>query len=445
MDCNSFRKNVYDFIEGSTDQDLTREMENHAKACKECGEFLEQTEKAISMIRPTCDVKASDALKEKLRMISAGAIKTDRQRRKTMPVFRRYAAIAASVLVLLTGAAAIGGILLNSSTANAAPKAITSAQASEYFSKAVPLKQSSVRLKLNVRTSPNENFAYVTPVSGFVETVLTFVNKDNTMLWRIEKQNGRAIVCDGNRQYMWGKGGTMGYESGADYEGFAEGLLTLLPADINIIKGLMRTCNTQSRYSLDTSDEGITITATSPAIGKGRDGKPLNSAIDESDSKTEYIFDSKTKMLKSYNVWMKVMGVYVKVIESTSIEYNKSVDVASMLKRPDNIRTWIDVTADYGMFTGSTAEQAVKKVFEAVTGGKAQSVRKVLFCYDIGMIDSLYGGAATVTVGKAYKEGTYAGVFVPVELKYKDGKVKKLTVAARNDNKGGAWTIDGGL
>ena len=117
MDCNSFRKNVYDFIEGSTDQDLTREMENHAKACKECGEFLEQTEKAISMIRPTCDVKASDALKEKLRMITAGAIKTDRQRRKTMPVFRRYAAIAASVLVLLTGAAAIGGILLNSSTA----------------------------------------------------------------------------------------------------------------------------------------------------------------------------------------------------------------------------------------------------------------------------------------------------------------------------------------
>ena len=110
-----------------------------------------------------------------------------------MPVFRRYAAIAASVLVLLTGAAAIGGILLNSSTANAAPKAITSAQASEYFSKAVPLKQSSVRLKLNVRTSPNENFAYVTPVSGFVETVLTFVNKDNTMLWRIEKQNGRAM------------------------------------------------------------------------------------------------------------------------------------------------------------------------------------------------------------------------------------------------------------
>ena len=70
MDCNSFRKNVYDFIEGSTDQDLTREMENHAKACKECGEFLEQTEKAISMIRPTCDVKASDALKEKLRMIN---------------------------------------------------------------------------------------------------------------------------------------------------------------------------------------------------------------------------------------------------------------------------------------------------------------------------------------------------------------------------------------
>lgn len=445
MDCNSFRKNVYDFIEGGTDQNLTREMEAHAKACEECREYLEQTEKAISMIRPACDVKASDALKENLRIIAVGARKADGQRRKTIPMFRRYAAIAASVLVLLAGAVTTAGILLHSSTANAASETITRAQASEYFSKAIPLKQSSVRLKLNVRTSPNENFAYVTPVSGFVETVLTFVNKDNTMLWRIEKQNGRTIVCDGNRQYMWGKGGTMGYESGADYEGFAEGLLTLLPADINIIKGLMRTCNTQSRYSLDTSDEAIIITATSPAIGKGRDGKPLNSAIDESDSKTEYIFDSKTKMLKSYNVWMKVMGVYVKVIESTSIEYNKSVDVASMLKRPDNIRTWIDVTADYGMFAGSTAEEAVKNVFEAVTAGKAKNVKNVLFCYDIEKIDSMYGGDATVTVGKAYKEGTYAGVFVPVELKYKDGRVKKLTVAARNDNKGGAWTIDGGI
>lgn len=445
MDCNSFRKNVYYFIEGGTDQNLTREMEAHAKACEECREYLEQTEKAISTIRPTCDVKASDALKENLRIIATGARKIDGQRRKTIPMFKRYAAIAASVLVLLAGAVTTAGILLHSSTANAASETITRAQASEYFNNAVPPEPSSIRLKLNVRTSPNKNFAYVTPVSGFVETVLTFVNKNNTMFWRIEKQNGRTIVCDGKRQYMWGRGDTKGYESHADYDGFAEGLLTLLPADINIIKGMTHICSTQSKYTLDTNDEGIIITVTSPAMGKGRDGKPLNSSIAESDSKTEYVFDSKTKLLKSYNVWMKVMGVYVKVIESTSIEYNKSVDMASMLKRPDNIKIWIDVTADHGMFAGSTAEQAVKKVFEAVTGGKAQSVKEVLFCYDIEKIDSMYGRAATVTVGKAYKEGTYAGVFVPVELKYKNGKVEKLTVAARNDNKGGAWTIDGGI
>lgn len=36
-------------------------------------------------------------------------------------------------------------------------------------------------------------------------------------------------------------------------------------------------------------------------------------------------------------------------------------------------------------------------------------------------------------------------VETPVELKYTDGRVEKLTVAARNDNKGGAWTIDGGI
>ena len=75
MDCNSFRKNVYDFIEGGTDQNLTREMEAHTKACEECREYLEQTEKAISMIRQTCDVKASDALKETMRILAAGARK----------------------------------------------------------------------------------------------------------------------------------------------------------------------------------------------------------------------------------------------------------------------------------------------------------------------------------------------------------------------------------
>lgn len=32
-----------------------------------------------------------------------------------------------------------------------------------------------------------------------------------------------------------------------------------------------------------------------------------------------------------------------------------------------------------------------------------------------------------------------------VKMKYTDGRVKELTVAARNDNKGGAWTIDGGI
>ena len=83
-------------------------------------------------------------------------------------MFKRYAAIAASVLVLLAGAVTTAGILLHSSTANAASETITRAQASEYFNNAVPPEPSSIRLKLNVRTSPNENFAYVTPVRFFV-------------------------------------------------------------------------------------------------------------------------------------------------------------------------------------------------------------------------------------------------------------------------------------
>lgn len=84
-------------------------------------------------------------------------------------------------------------------------------------------------------------------------------------------------------------------------------------------------------------------------------------------------------------------------------------------------------------------------MFEAVAKGNVVSVRKVLYGYNPRTISENYGEAKTISVGKAMRKGTYAGVYVPVTLIMKDGSRKKLTVAARNDNDGGAWTIDGGI
>jgi hypothetical protein len=56
-----------------------------------------------------------------------------------------------------------------------------------------------------------------------------------------------------------------------------------------------------------------------------------------------------------------------------------------------------------------------------------------------------FGGLTVINIGEPFKSGLYPGEFVPYEIKFKNGEVKKMNLAVRNDNPNKVWIVDGGF
>lgn len=64
---------------------------------------------------------------------------------------------------------------------------------------------------------------------------------------------------------------------------------------------------------------------------------------------------------------------------------------------------------------------------------------------------NFYGGMELINLGKPFKgkvvesRREYSGVWVPYEIRLKDGTVKKWQLAIRCDNPEHRWYFDGGM
>jgi len=57
----------------------------------------------------------------------------------------------------------------------------------------------------------------------------------------------------------------------------------------------------------------------------------------------------------------------------------------------------------------------------------------------------IFGGLEIISIGEPFKSGKYPGWFVPYEIEFKSGGVKKFNLAVRNDNAAKRWQVDGGF
>jgi hypothetical protein len=60
-------------------------------------------------------------------------------------------------------------------------------------------------------------------------------------------------------------------------------------------------------------------------------------------------------------------------------------------------------------------------------------------------IKGYVGGLEIVSLGTPYKDPSYAGVYVPYEIRFSNGETKKYNLAVRQDRPGQPWYFDGGL
>ena len=57
----------------------------------------------------------------------------------------------------------------------------------------------------------------------------------------------------------------------------------------------------------------------------------------------------------------------------------------------------------------------------------------------------VFGGLTIVSVGESFTSAAYSGRFVPYEIRFKSGGVKKHNLALKQDPKSARWYLDGGL
>jgi hypothetical protein len=95
-----------------------------------------------------------------------------------------------------------------------------------------------------------------------------------------------------------------------------------------------------------------------------------------------------------------------------------------------------------------TSDEAAKMFFEGCAKEDWEVVQKL---YPV-KLDSVFkdymGGIQIISIGKAYKSKIYPGyrgVFIPYEIKFKTGDIKKWNLSIRNDNEYKVWQVDGGI
>jgi len=115
-----------------------------------------------------------------------------------------------------------------------------------------------------------------------------------------------------------------------------------------------------------------------------------------------------------------------------------------------------DENTQYARWTGTTPEQAVKTFFEAC--GREDWTEVAKFWNEPGTryplddkIKKDLGGLQLISLGKPFwawpRNGSqkFGGVFVPYEIQFKNGEVKKFQLSVRCDNPDKRWYVDGGL
>ncbi|MGB7747123.1 MAG: hypothetical protein WBN75_07540 [Verrucomicrobiia bacterium] len=98
-------------------------------------------------------------------------------------------------------------------------------------------------------------------------------------------------------------------------------------------------------------------------------------------------------------------------------------------------------------YAAMPADEAARGFFEACGRGDWAEVEKFwpgVVPLEDRMKEAL-DGMEVVSLGKPFTRPGYADMFVPYEIRFKNGEIKKYNLAVRRDNPAGRWMVDGGL
>ncbi len=383
---------------------------------------MEDYKEIRELLKPRRDIKASDELRRKVRMVF------DNERKNRMLKNWVFGGISLSAVAAV--------LLLVFIPSGMSAKEILS-QAIEAMRKC-----ESIKMVVEARTRPIENFRYICLDDEFVTHHIDIAVIDSLLSWRIDKGE-RVAMSNGKDIYTWIPSVKLGLHlSDTDNEnvlGYMANLLT----PRRILEAELQNCinNSNAEYTVTKSGSEIILTIHAEAQGNFDNPYLLNSSISESENVRRYIIDANSKELKSATVSVISKGREIEVLKVLSINYDSH---NHNLSRPDDIKFVETKNQPMGL-NGLNAEEAATAVLNAFTDwDEAILDRAMIHEVSDATYKEQFSGAKLISIGRSFTSGSGHSTFVPYTLNLHDGTVQRHNIALQKTDSGG-WIVVGGL
>jgi hypothetical protein len=444
MNCAECRDNLAALSEGLLDHEEKLQCQVHLDACADCrAEYKTITslqQRLVARGRAAAEVRIVESVMRRVR-------ENKQPERET--IMSKLLKHRWGFGVGAAGFAAVVALISIVST----PK--IQAAAAEVMTKGAQAmaKLTSIHLRGQLRTAPQENFSAINPDADFV-TVELWKQFGPELKWRVDKP-GRTAVMDGQTTSLFIKP-DFGYKfpqpSGSAFD--TQWLHEL--ADLN------RTLNNELS-AIKTHGWPVTLTEEQGTDGKAKSvitveaksglftGDYLkNKFFDTADTRRVYVFDNQTERLDSVKIYIHADTGEKLIFELNQIDCNQPIDPAVFQPQfPANV-SWggqMAMLPDNEKYAAMTSEQAVRALFEAC--GREDWTEAAKFFNPLTASEKKYlGGLQVISIGTHFTSAISlinGAQFVPYEIKLKDGDVKKFNLSLKRDGHTQRWFVDGGI
>lgn len=329
-----------------------------------------------------------------------------------------------------------------------------SASAAEIFYQAAAAmgKLKSFHIRVEMRTSPRDNFALIGLNYDFVP--IDFwkqATDDEWGLWRLEEP-GRVVVMDGQYSTMLFKG-TEYVHRVEDRDPGRYWKECLVELDTVMSREAKKATEQPSEFAVRRESgadgrEKTVITVEVPSKVAETDYL-RNKYIENSDHLKIYRFDAETKLLEDIEIYVHDSGRDVLVFRLVQAQYNIELDPGLfVLQMPQNPITSqaLAVLPDNEKYENMTPKEAALAFFTACANEDWDEAVKFMGQTGVGQsFKDMMGGLQILEIGEPFQSASYSGWFVPYKLKLKAGYIKAHNLALRKDNPANRFQYDGGI
>ncbi len=333
-------------------------------------------------------------------------------------------------------------------------KSMPTASAQEVLAQATKAVSNlrSVYIKAQIRTISHDNFELIGLDYDFVPNEM-WKEFDGTPQgkWRIEKP-GRVVVMDGESSLLLIRPNHAA--AGGINTGFVGWLKPLLDVD-KVLDSEIKLAQEQGSELVLTHEKGLDgkdkllVSVEALAQDNFTNDWLKNKSIDASDNLRIYTFDAESNLLETLEVYVHTNGEDVLVFQITDIEYNLEIDPTLFaLELPEDV-IWYGQPkelADNEKYEQMGPKETAQAFFEACADENWEEVLKFRTTSAVDQrIKDYLGGVEIISIGEPFKSGRYPGWFIPYQIKFKNGSIKKMNLAVRNDNPAKRYVVDGGI